>query len=99
MRQWGFTKILPNHGNPEVIARGGYGLGLLDMTRAYIRRLVEHSHDADFAQQPLESYVADAIKQGDVSLWWAYREAHANNLAVVAKAWKDQPIPAFDSAP
>ncbi len=99
MRQWGFTKILPNHGNPEVIAKGGYGLGLIDMTRAYIRRLVEHSHDADFQTQTLESYVGDAVKLGDVSVWWAYHEAHANNLAVVAKAWKDKPIPAFDQLP
>ena len=99
MRQWGFTRILPNHGNPQVIAKGGYGLGLIDMTRAYIRRLVEHSHDADFQTQTLESYVGDAVKRGDVSVWWAYHEAHANNLAVVAKAWKDQPIPAFDTLP
>lgn len=99
MRQWGFTRILPNHGNPEIIAKGGYGLGLLDMTRAYIRRLVEHAHDADFQKQPLESFVDDAVKRGDVSVWWAYHEAHANNLAVVAKAWKDQPIPAFDTVP
>ena len=99
MRQWGFTKILPNHGNPEVIAKGGYGLGLIDMTRAYIRRLVEHSHDADFQKQPLESFVSDAVSRGDVSVWWAYHEAHANNLSVVAKAWKDQPIPDFDKLP
>lgn len=99
MRQWGFTRILPNHGNPEVIARGGYTLGLIDTTRAYIRRLVEHAHDADFMAQPLESYVRDAVQRGDVSLWWAYREAHANNRATVAKAWKDQPIPAFEALP
>jgi glyoxylase-like metal-dependent hydrolase (beta-lactamase superfamily II) len=99
MRQWGFTKILPNHGNPEVIANGGYGLGLIDFTRGYIRRLVEHAHDPDFQQQSLESYVSDGVKSGDVSVWWAYHEAHANNLAVVAKAWKDQPIPGFDALP
>jgi glyoxylase-like metal-dependent hydrolase (beta-lactamase superfamily II) len=99
MRGWGFTKILPNHGNPAVIAAGGYGLGLIDTTRAYIRRLVEHAKDADFQKQPLENFVGDAIQRGDVSLWWAYRDAHANNLAVVAKAWKDQPAPAFDPLP
>ncbi|MBX9884136.1 MAG: MBL fold metallo-hydrolase, partial [Novosphingobium sp.] len=62
MRGWGFTKILPNHGNPAVIAAGGYGLGLIDATRAYIRALVEHAHDADFQQQPLAGFVADAVK-------------------------------------
>lgn len=97
MRGWGFTKILPNHGNPAVIAAGGYGLGFVDATRSYIRALVEHSHDADFQQQPLASFVSDAVKRGDVSLWWPYRDAHANNLAVVAKAWKDKPIPKFDT--
>lgn len=99
MRGWGFTKILPNHGNPAVIAAGGYGLGFLDATRDYIRALVEHSHDADFQKQPLENFVSVAIKRGDVSLWWPYRDAHANNLASVAKAWKDKPIPNFDAVP
>jgi len=99
MRGWGFTKILPNHGNPAVIAAGGYGLGFLDATRDYIRALVEHSHDADFQKQPLENFVSAAVKRGDVSFWWAYRDAHANNLASVAKVWKDTPIPNFDAAP
>jgi hypothetical protein len=54
------------------------------MTRAYIRRLVEHAHDADFQKQPLASFVGEAVKAGDVSLWWAYNEAHANNLAALA---------------
>lgn len=99
MRGWGFTKILPNHGNPAVIAAGGYGLGFLDATREYIRALVEHAHDADFQKQPLENFVSAAVKRGDVSVWWPYRDAHANNLASVAKAWKDKAIPKFDAAP
>ncbi len=99
MRGWGFTKILPNHGNPAIIAAGGYGLGFLDATRDYIRALVEHSHDADFQKQPLENFVSAAVKRGDVSLWWPYRDAHANNLASVAKALKDKPLPKFDAAP
>lgn len=99
MRGWGFTRILPNHGNPAVIAQGGYGLGLIDATRDYIRALVEHSHDADFQKQPLENFIGAAVKRGDVSLWWSYRDAHANNLAAVAKAWKDNPLPKFDAAP
>jgi glyoxylase-like metal-dependent hydrolase (beta-lactamase superfamily II) len=99
MRGWGFTKILPNHGHPAVIAAGGYGLGLIDATRSYIRALVEHSHDADFQKQPLASFVSEAVKRGDVSLWWPYRDAHANNLAVVAMAWGNQPLPVFETAP
>lgn len=95
MRQWDFARILPNHGNPDVIARGGYDKALIDVTRAYLRRLVEHAHDADFQKQPIDAYIADGVKQGTISLWWAYPDAHRNNLARVAEAWKDKPAPDF----
>ena len=93
MRQWDVAHILPNHGDPAVIARGGYGLDLIDFTRAYLLRLVAHAHDADFTRQPIEPYIADGVKAGTVSLWWAYRDAHANNLARVTSAWKDKALP------
>lgn len=93
MRQWDIAKILPNHGDPAVIARGGYGPDLIDFTAAYLTRLVAHAHDADFTRQPIEPYIADGVKAGTVSLWWAYRDAHANNLNRVAGAWKDKPLP------
>lgn len=95
MKQWGFDRILPNHGNPEVIAKGGYTPALIDFTRAYLRRMVEHAHDADFLNQSLDSYVGDAVRAGTVSVWWAYRDAHRENLAKVAGAWKDKPLPPF----
>jgi hypothetical protein len=51
------------------------------------------------AQRSLDSYVGDAVRKGTVSVWWAYREAHADNLAQVAKAWKDRPLPDLGSKP
>jgi glyoxylase-like metal-dependent hydrolase (beta-lactamase superfamily II) len=99
MRQWGFDRILPNHGNPDVIAKGGYPLALIDVTRTYLRRMVEHSHDRDFLTQPIEAYLGDALRNGTVSLWWAYRDAHQTNLARVAKAWKDRALPDFADRP
>jgi len=99
MRQWGFDRILPNHGNPDVIAKGGYPLALIDVTRAYLRHMVEHSHDRDFLTQPIEAYLGDALRNGTVSLWWAYRDAHQTNLARVAKAWKDRALPDFADRP
>ena len=95
MKQWGFDRILPNHGNPDVIARGGYTPALIDFTRAYLRRLVEHARDADFLNQSLDSYVGEAVRAGTVSVWWAYRDAHRDNLAKVATAWKNKPVPRF----
>jgi hypothetical protein len=93
MKQWGFDRILPNHGNPAVIARGGYPTALIDVTRDYLRRIVEHAHDPDFLDQSLDSYTANAVRNGTISIWWAYRDAHRANLAKVAKVWKDRPLP------
>ena len=99
MQQWGIDRIFPNHGNPDVIAHGGYQTTLIDFTRHYLRRMVEHAHDADFLGQSLDSYIGDAVRQGTVSVWWAYREAHEANLAQVAKAWKDRPLPDLGPQP
>jgi glyoxylase-like metal-dependent hydrolase (beta-lactamase superfamily II) len=95
MQQWPIDRIYPNHANPDVLAHGGYKKSLIDFTRHYLRRIVEHAHDRDFLRQPLESYVGDAVRAGTVSVWWAYREAHEDNLAEVAKTWKDRPLPDF----
>jgi glyoxylase-like metal-dependent hydrolase (beta-lactamase superfamily II) len=98
MKQWGFTRILPNHGNPDVIAKGGYTTTLIDVTRAYLRRMVEHSHDPDYLDQPLENYMSGPLARGEVSLWWAYHDAHKANLSKVAQAWKNRPLPDFGPA-
>ena len=95
MKQWGFDRILPNHGDPAIIAKGGYTTALIDFTRAYLRRMVEHAHDTDFLTQPIEGYIGQGVRDGTVSLWWAYRDAHKENLIKVAKAWKDRPLPDF----
>jgi cyclase len=95
MKQWSIDRILPNHGNPEVIAKGGYQTTLIDATRDYLRRMVERAHDPDYLEGSLDSYVHDSVSKGWVSIWWAYREAHEANLAVVAKAYKDRPLPEF----
>jgi hypothetical protein len=61
--------------------------------------MVEHAHDADFLRQPIDSYIAGPVKDGTISLWWAYRDAHQNNLDKVAKAWADRPTPDFGPQP
>jgi cyclase len=98
MKQWNIDRIYPNHGNPDVIARGGYRTTLIDATRDYLRRMVARAHDPEYLKGSLESYVHDSVSKGWVSIWWAYREAHEANLAVVAKAYKNRPLPEFESA-
>ena len=95
MKSWRIERIYPNHGNPEVIAAGGYRTTLIDATRNYLRKMVERAHDPDYLKGSLDSYVHDSVDNGWVSVWWAYSEAHAANLGVVAKAYRKRPLPDF----
>ena len=51
--------------------------------------MVERSHDPDYLKGSLDTYVHDSVSKGWVSVWWAYREAHEKNLAIVAKAYRE----------
>ncbi len=95
MKAWRPTGILPNHGDPAIIARGGYSSALIDMTRNYIRTMAEHAHDKDYISQPIERFISADLAAGTVSLWWAYREAHHENLQKLANYYKDKPLPDF----
>jgi cyclase len=99
MQQWNIDRIYPNHGNPSVIANGGYRTTLIDATMDYLRRMVARAHDADYLKGSLDDYVQDSVSKGWVSPWWAYREAHEANLAVVAKAYKNRPLPDLPAEP
>jgi len=93
LRQWNIDRILPNHGNPDVIAQGGYQKTLIDATLNYLRKVILRSHDPDYLQGTLEDYVGDSVKRGWVSIWWAYREPHAANLKRVSEALRSHPLP------
>jgi cyclase len=98
MKRWNIYRIFPNHGNPAVIANGGYRTTLIDATLDYLHRMVAHAHDPDYLKGSMEDYVHDSVSKGWVTPWWAYREAQQANLAVVAKAYKDRPLPALPDA-
>jgi cyclase len=95
LKEWNIDRILPNHGNPDVISHGGYRTTLIDATLSYLRKVILRSHDPDYLQGTLESYVGDSVAKGWVSIWWAYHEPHKSNLEAVSKALKDQPLPAL----
>jgi cyclase len=91
--EWNIERIFPNHGNPAVIAHGGYPKTLIDATSDYLRKVILRSHDANYLQGTLEEYVADSVRSGWVSIWWAYHEPHQVNLKRVSVALRDQPLP------
>jgi cyclase len=93
LQHWHIERIFPNHGNPEVIAHGGYATTLIDATRDYLRKLILHAHDPEYLNGTLEEYVGESVSKGWVSLWWAYREAHQTNLKRVSKVLRDHALP------
>ena len=48
MKRWNIDRIFPNHGNPAVIANGGYRTTLIDATLDYLRRMVARAHDSNY---------------------------------------------------
>ena len=93
LKQWKIDRILPNHGNPDVISSGGYRPSLIDATLDYLRKVILRSHDRDYKSGTLEDYVGESVKKGWVSIWWGYRQAHKDNLDRVSEALKNKPLP------
>jgi cyclase len=68
-------RILPNHGDPDVIAAGGYrGTGLIDATVEYLAALRRRD------PAPLRELLADRLAAGDVTYHPAYEAVHEHNL-------------------
>jgi cyclase len=93
LKQWNIDRIFPNHGNPDVISNGGYRTTLIDATLNYLREVILRSHDPAYTSGTLEDYVDDSVKKGWVSIWWAYRQPHQDNLSKVSEALKNKPLP------
>jgi cyclase len=78
--------ILPNHGDPDIIAAGGYDKGLIKAQQQYIRMLKRCREDEILRKQPLEELIAGPLSRGWVNMFEPYRAIHTQNLARVLKA-------------
>src|SRR5262245_1969976 len=72
--------ILPAHGDPDVIAAGGYGVGIIEATRIYLTALLAGD------RRPLEEILEGPFRNGWVHPHPAYDEVHAANLTAVGSA-------------
>jgi cyclase len=77
--------ILPNHGDPDIIAAGGYDKGLIKAQQQYIRTLKRCGDDEILRKQPLEELIAGPLSRGWVNMFEPYRAIHAQNLQCVMK--------------
>jgi cyclase len=77
--------ILPNHGDPDIIASGGYDKGFIKAQQQYIRILKRCRDDESLRAQPLARLIEGPLQRGWVNLYGPYEDVHAANLALVLK--------------
>lgn len=86
MREWSFSRILPNHGALERITGGGYDASLITATSDYVERLLRAAGNP--APQPgdLKHFIAEHLSAGAVTYFAPYEAIHRGNLDKVATA-------------
>ena len=80
------THILPNHGHPDVIAKGGYGKTFIRATQQYIRMLKRMASEPDLRDQPLRQIISGPLEAGWVNYFEPYEAVHKGNVELVLKA-------------
>lgn len=83
LRELGADRILPNHGDPDVIEGGGYGPGLITATERYVRALQRSREEPALRELPLSELMEDSLRAGWITYYPPYEEVHRENLATV----------------
>ena len=83
LRQLGADRILPNHGDPDVIESGGYESGLITATERYIRALQRSREEPSLREMPLSELMEDSLRAEWIKSYPAYEAVHRENLATV----------------
>ena len=86
LRALGPARILPNHGDPDVIAKGGYPPEFIDATQAYLRALLRARAEPALRELPLRDFIAEALAAGSLHYFAPYEEVHQENLNNVLAA-------------
>lgn len=83
MASWPITTILPNHGDPAVLAQGGYPPALIAATIRYIERLRRCPAEPELAALSLSAFVAEDLAAGTLIYHDAYEAVHRSNVAML----------------
>ena len=87
-RLWALNpeRILPNHGDPEIIALGGYEKTFIRANQQYIRMLKRCVAEPDLRGKPLRDIITGPLEAGWVNLFEPYEAIHRQNIDVVLAA-------------
>jgi glyoxylase-like metal-dependent hydrolase (beta-lactamase superfamily II) len=86
LRELGPERILPNHGEPEVIASGGYSSDLITATEDYIRTLQRSRSDPSLRDAALRDLISDSLQAGSLHYFEPYEAVHRHNVETVLAA-------------
>ncbi len=78
-----FIRILPNHGDEQVIASGGYPPSLVTATRDYLTRLLLHLDEPGLSDESLERFIAPELSAGTLTYFAPYEAVHSQNIAAL----------------
>jgi cyclase len=96
MRTMAFDRIYPNHGDPEVIASGGYGKTLIDATVDYITKMLQRAKSKSYLEGTLEEYIGGSMKKHWITLYEPYRDVHRDNLKGVHEYYSKRKLPVLE---
>jgi glyoxylase-like metal-dependent hydrolase (beta-lactamase superfamily II) len=86
LRRLGPDRILPNHGDPDLIAAGGYPEGLIDATEDYIRILARYPTERRLREASLRELIAAPLEAGAIRYFAPYEAVHRSNVETVLAA-------------
>ncbi|MGL4397502.1 MAG: MBL fold metallo-hydrolase [Hyphomicrobium sp.] len=76
-------RILPCHGDPEIIASGGYDARFIAANARYVRTLMAMKLDVPLRRTPLRQLIAAELNSGALTYHPGYEAVHASNLKMV----------------
>jgi cyclase len=79
-------RILPNHGDPDVIAAGGYSRDLIRATEQYIHALERCRREPRLRNASLRELIAGSLEAGSTHYFAPYEAVHRENLEAVLAA-------------
>jgi glyoxylase-like metal-dependent hydrolase (beta-lactamase superfamily II) len=76
-------RILPNHGDPEVMSEGGYPRDLIYATEQYIRTLQRCRTEPDLRERGLRELISESLEAGALHYFAPYETVHRHNVQAV----------------
>ena len=83
LRRLAPDRILPNHGDPDVIALGGYSADLIGATQQYIQALQRCRAQPALREVGLRELIAEPLASGALHYFAPYEDVHRENVATV----------------